>query len=52
MPIVINKLKKDKESKESIDFLVRFAELINTLMYLHPGFPDLYDPVLSALEVH
>ena len=52
MPLVINKLKKNKESKESIDFLIRFAELINTLMYLHPGFPDLYDPVLSALEVN
>ena len=51
MPLLINKLKKNKESKEAIDFLVRFAELVNTLMYLHPGFPDLYDPVLTALEV-
>ena len=50
VPLVINKLRKTN-SKDSIDFLVKFAELIHTLIYLHPGFPDLYDPVLTALEV-
>ena len=48
VPSLIVRLKKNKDS---VDFLVRFAELIYTFMYLHPGFPDLYDPVLTALEV-
>ncbi len=47
---MVAKFRKDN-TKEAVDFLVRFAELIHTLMYLHPGFPDLYDPVLTALEV-
>ena len=27
------------------------AELMHCLMQLHPGFPDLYDPILEAIKV-
>ncbi len=47
---MVHQLRKSRE-KDSIDFLIRFGELIHTLIYLHPGFPELYDPVLVALEV-
>lgn len=29
----------------------KFAKLLHYLMYLHTGFPDLYDPILDLIKV-
>jgi len=48
VPHLVSQLRTEKSSNE---FLLRFAELMHCLMQLHPGYPDLYEPVLEALKV-
>ena len=31
--------------------MTRLAELLHILMYLHAGFPELYDPVYEIIKV-
>ena len=35
----------------SRQFRTDFAKLLHCLMYLHTGFPDLYDPILDLIKV-
>ena len=32
-------------------FFIQFAELLQCLMQLHPGFPDLYEPIMKEIQV-
>lgn len=48
IPMLICMLKKEKNGGEAA--IKKVAELSQTLMYLHSGFPDLYDPVLDAIK--
>ena len=33
------------------NLMQQLAELLHVLMYLHAGFPELYDPVLECIKV-
>ncbi|CAN7977093.1 unnamed protein product, partial [Ixodes persulcatus] len=46
VPELVKLLKKEKND----DAALEVASLSQTLMYVHSGFPDLYDPVLDALK--
>ncbi|CAN8006116.1 unnamed protein product [Ixodes hexagonus] len=46
VPLLVELLKKEKNE----DSILEVASLSQTLMYLHSGFPDLYDPVLDAIK--
>lgn len=48
VPRVIEVLKQDKSADED---LKRVTELLHCCMYLHAGYPDLYDPVVEHLKV-
>lgn len=47
LPLLVKELWRQKNG----DMLQELASLSYTMMYLHSGFPDLYDPVLDALKV-
>ncbi|XP_075544173.1 deubiquitinating apoptotic inhibitor isoform X2 [Dermacentor variabilis] len=46
LPLFLKELRRQKNG----DMLQELASLSYTMMYLHSGFPDLYDPVLDALK--
>ncbi|XP_050038755.1 ubiquitin carboxyl-terminal hydrolase 38 [Dermacentor andersoni] len=46
LPLLVKELWRQKNG----DMLQELASLSYTMMYLHSGFPDLYDPVLDALK--
>lgn len=46
VPGLIQSLRKDKDEVA----ILEVASLTQTLMYLHSGFPDLYDPVLDSMK--
>lgn len=46
VPTLVKMLKKE----DCLDVIRELAKLSQSLMYLHSGFPDLYDPVLDALK--
>ena len=48
VPHLVSQLRTEKTNGE---FILRFTELMQCLMQLHPGYPDLYEPVLEALKV-
>jgi hypothetical protein len=41
----------EKEGEEAEQWRVKLARLLHYLMYLHTGFPDLYDPILDLIKV-
>jgi len=47
--VVLSLHQQDK--KASLSLLDSLVELIDCLMFQHPGFPDLYEPVVDALKV-
>ncbi|XP_067663921.1 ubiquitin carboxyl-terminal hydrolase 38-like isoform X1 [Haliotis asinina] len=49
MPRILQAMKQDLSS-ESQHYFIRTVELLHTLMQLHAGFPDLYDPILDAVK--
>ncbi|XP_076344706.1 deubiquitinating apoptotic inhibitor isoform X2 [Tachypleus tridentatus] len=49
VPCLISQLKKENSSA-SKQFLEGFCALMYTVMYLHPGFPDLYDPIREVMK--
>ncbi len=51
VPRLLQELHKDY-SPESQHYFIRTVELLHSLMQLHAGFPDLYDPILEAVKVH
>lgn len=50
VPKIVSDWKADK-SEFSQHLLTRLAELLHVLMYLHGGFPELYDPVYDVIKV-
>ena len=42
---------KNEQTESSQSTLSALAELMYTLIYQHSGFPELYEPVLDALQV-
>ena len=42
---------RQQDTKASLWLLDSLVELIDCLMFQHPGFPDLYEPVVDALKV-
>lgn len=50
VPKIVSDWKADK-SEFSQQLLTRLAELLHVLMYLHGGFPELYDPVYEVIKV-
>ena len=50
VPKIVGLLKGDN-SPHSQNMMTRLAELLNILMYLHAGFPELYDPVYESIKV-
>ncbi|XP_076467418.1 ubiquitin carboxyl-terminal hydrolase 38-like isoform X2 [Babylonia areolata] len=43
-------LLEHESTEDSLRCRTRLAELLHCLMYLHAGFPDLYDPVLDLIK--
>jgi len=50
VPDVVSSLRQ-QDTKASLSLLDSLVELIDCLMFQHPGFPDLYEPVVDALKV-
>jgi len=50
VPELVSCLRK-QDAKASSIMLESLVELIDCLMFQHPGFPDLYEPVVDALKV-
>ncbi|XP_064481612.1 ubiquitin carboxyl-terminal hydrolase 35-like [Ornithodoros turicata] len=48
IPLLISMLRNEKKGADAV--VKKVAELAQTLMYLHSGFPDLYDPILDAIK--
>lgn len=42
---------REDGSDQSQKLLYRLTELLHVLMYLHAGFPELYDPVYEIIKV-
>ena len=40
-----------QDTRASSWLLDSIVELVDCLMFQHPGFPDLYEPVVDALKV-
>ncbi|KAK3597110.1 hypothetical protein CHS0354_021218 [Potamilus streckersoni] len=49
VPDILYKLKLEN-TDHSRSCAERLAELIHILMYLHAGFPDLYDPIVEVIK--
>ncbi|XP_052277694.1 ubiquitin carboxyl-terminal hydrolase 38-like isoform X2 [Dreissena polymorpha] len=49
VPKIISVMQNDA-SDQSPPLLARLAELLHVLMYLHAGFPELYDPVYDVIK--
>ncbi|KAL3879797.1 hypothetical protein ACJMK2_032080 [Sinanodonta woodiana] len=49
VPDILHKLKLEN-TDHSRSCAERLAELIHILMYLHAGFPDLYDPIVEVIK--
>ena len=50
VPKIVILLKGDN-TPHSQNMMTRLAELLHILMYLHAGFPELYDPVYESIKV-
>ena len=50
VPKIVNVWKEDN-SEQSQKLLLKLTELLHVLMYLHAGFPELYDPVYEMIKV-
>ncbi|XP_053399268.1 ubiquitin carboxyl-terminal hydrolase 38-like isoform X2 [Mercenaria mercenaria] len=50
VPKIVGEWKADS-SEFSQHLVTRLAELLHVLMYLHGGFPELYDPVYEVIKV-
>ncbi|XP_059155627.1 ubiquitin carboxyl-terminal hydrolase 38-like isoform X2 [Physella acuta] len=49
VPCIIAVLRKEG-TKQSQANLVKLSQLLHCLMYLHTGFPELYDPILDLIK--
>ena len=50
VPDLVSNLRQ-QDTKASSRLLDSVVELVDCLMFQHPGFPDLYEPVVDALKV-
>ena len=50
VPKIVGLLKGDN-TPHSDNMMSRLAELLHIMMYLHAGFPELYDPVFECIKV-
>ena len=50
VPSTVAQLKRENKP-DSIRSLHQLAELMHCLIALHPGFPELYDPIMDAIKV-
>ena len=48
VPSLVKTIQQEDSPKQFLNVL---SELMHTLMHQYPGFPDLYEPVLVALQV-
>lgn len=49
VPKIVGLLKGDN-TPHSQNMMTRLAELLHILMYLHAGFPELYDPIYESIK--
>ncbi|XP_021366190.1 ubiquitin carboxyl-terminal hydrolase 38-like [Mizuhopecten yessoensis] len=49
IPVIYRKLKQER-STEAVHALSRLADVVHCCMYLHAGYPDLYDSVLVLFK--
>lgn len=50
VPATVEQLRREN-TEGSLKSLHQLAELMHCLIALHPGFPELYDPILDAVKV-
>jgi len=50
VPDLVSNL-RHQDTRASSCLLDSIVELVDCLMFQHPGFPDLYEPVVDALKV-